>query len=235
MPKPRHLIAGGIALVAGFGLAVSAVTARGFDLRGGGSASLRDLVIRQAEHLNAEAASAEALRKAVNRLAVQLGGQDLTDARHEELALTPAAGFTAVHGPGMAVSLDDAPRDAASANVDPDALVIHQQDVQAVVNAMWRGGAEAVMVMDQRLISTSAVKCVGNTLLLQGRVYSPPFVIKAIGDPARLQHALDRDQGVQLIQDFARVYGLGYSTSTETDIHMPAFAGAVSMPQSQTQ
>ncbi len=235
MPTPRHLIAGAIALLAGFGLAVSAVTARGFDLRAGGSASLRDLVIRQAEHLNAEAAAAEALRKAVNQLAVQRGGPDLTDARGQELALTSVAGFTAVHGPGMTVTLDDAPKDAASTSVDPDALVIHQQDVQAVVNAMWRGGADAVMVMDQRLISTSAVKCVGNTLLLQGHVYSPPFVIKAIGDTSRLQRALDSDPGVQLIQDFARVYGLGYATSQEADIHMPAFSGAVSMPQSQTQ
>ncbi|WP_146074826.1 DUF881 domain-containing protein, partial [Micromonospora chalcea] len=33
--------------------------------------------------------------------------------------------------------------------------------------------------------------CVGNTLLLHGRVYSPPFKIVAIGDPAELQRALD--------------------------------------------
>ena len=39
------------------------------------------------------------------------------------------------------------------------------------------------MIQDQRIIATSAVQCVGNTLLLQGRVYSPPYVIKAIGDP----------------------------------------------------
>ena len=32
-------------------------------------------------------------------------------------------------------------------------------------------GAEAMMIQDQRVISTSAVRCVGNTLILQGRVY----------------------------------------------------------------
>ena len=53
-----------------------------------------------------------------------------------------------------------------------------------MVNALWAGGAEAMMLMDQRVISTSAVRCVGNTLLLQGRVYSPPFRITAIGDPS---------------------------------------------------
>ena len=67
-----------------------------------------------------------------------------------------------------------------------DDVVVHQQDVQGVVNALWRGGAEAMMVMDQRIISTSAVRCVGNTLILQGRVYSPPFTVTATGDPALL-------------------------------------------------
>ena len=81
--------------------------------------------------------------------------------------------------------MSDAPRDADGnypAGVDPDDLVVHQQDVQSVVNAMWAGGAEAMMIMDQRVLTTSAVRCIGNTLLLQGRTYSPPFVVTAIGD-----------------------------------------------------
>ena len=52
-----------------------------------------------------------------------------------------------------------------------------------MVNALWQGGARGIQVMDQRLISTSAVRCVGNTLILQGRVYSPPYRITAVGDP----------------------------------------------------
>ena len=58
-----------------------------------------------------------------------------------------------------------------------DDIVVHQQDVQAVVNALWASGAEAMMIQDQRVISTSAVRCVGNTLILQGRVYAPPYRI----------------------------------------------------------
>ena len=71
------------------------------------------------------------------------------------------------------------------AGADPDDYVIHQQDVQSVVNALWAGGAEAMMLQDQRVISTSAVRCVGNTLILQGRVYSPPYVITAHRQPRR--------------------------------------------------
>ncbi|CAM5285980.1 hypothetical protein SVIOM342S_02669 [Streptomyces violaceorubidus] len=86
-------------------------------------------------------------------------------------------------GHRRSVTLDDAPPDATAKlpgypEPQPDYLVIHQQDLQAVVNALWQGGADGIKVMDQRLISTSAVRRVGNTLILQGRVYSPPYKIR---------------------------------------------------------
>src|SRR5205807_9178206 len=78
------------------------------------------------------------------------------------------------------VVLDDSDlKHSPSGNVND--LVIHSQDVQAVVNALWRSGAEAVSINKERLVSTSAVLCVGNTLLLNGTVHSPPYDIVAIG------------------------------------------------------
>ncbi len=59
---------------------------------------------------------------------------------------------------------------------------MHQQDIQAYVNALWAGGAEAITLQGQRLISTTGIKCVGNTVVLDGVPYSPPYVIEAIGD-----------------------------------------------------
>ena len=93
--------------------------------------------------------------------------------------------------------------------VDPDDLVVHQQDVQSVVNALWAGGAEAMMIMDQRVLTTSAVRCIGNTLLLQGRTYSPPFVVTAIGDTAAMSAALDVEPGVQLLLQYVDKFKLG--------------------------
>lgn len=232
--KPVRVATAVVALIAGFGMAASAVTARGTDLRGGRSGSLRDLVIRESEQLDRSTAATENLRTLVSRLARQIGGVDLTDALGDLNRLLPAAGLTPARGPGVSVTLQDAPHEANTGDIDPDLLVIHQQDVQAVVNALWRGGAEAVTVMDQRLIATSAVKCVGNTLLLQGRVYSPPYVIRAIGDEEQLQRALDRDAGVALIQDLARVYGLGYTVEVLDSIDMPAFTGTLESPFAET-
>ena len=98
--------------------------------------------------------------------------------------------------------------------VTVDDIVVHQQDVQAVVNALWRGGAEAMMIQDQRIISTSAVRCVGNTLILQGRIYSPPFVVSAMGDQAAMRAALDADPQVAVYRQWVDAVGLGYEVTT---------------------
>jgi uncharacterized protein YlxW (UPF0749 family) len=130
--------------------------------------------------------------------------------QREGRLLAPGMGLDAVTGSGYEVTLDDAPHDGPLKDgVSPDDVVVHQQDVQAVVNALWAGGAEAMMLMDQRVISTSAVRCVGNTLLLQGRVYSPPFRIRAIGDPQRLGDALRASRELQIYQQYVAPSRLG--------------------------
>jgi uncharacterized protein YlxW (UPF0749 family) len=147
-------------------------------------------------------------------------------------ALEPAAGLIPVVGPGISVSMSDAPRDSAGnypAGVDPDDLVVHQQDVQSVVNALWAGGAEAMMIMDQRVLTTSAVRCIGNTLLLQGRTYSPPFVVTAIGDAAAMSAALDVEPGVQLLLQYVDKYQLGYEVKVSDSVQLPAYDGPVRM------
>ena len=98
-----------------------------------------------------------------------------------------------VEGPGLEVELMDAP---IPANGVPDGYtaddyVVHEQDVQAVINALWAGGADAIAVMDQRIIATSAVRCVGSTLLLHGQVHVPPYTVTAVGPADRMRRALD--------------------------------------------
>lgn len=141
-------------------------------------------------------------------------------------ALAPRVGFGAVSGPGVRVSLDDAgyTLDTVPAGYTVNDVVVHQQDVQAVVNAMWAGGAEAMMIQDQRIIASSAIKCVGNTLYLQGRVYSPPYTITAIGDVDSLTTSLQQDPIVENYRGWSATLGLGYTVDTMATVKMPGFA-----------
>ena len=136
-----------------------------------------------------------------------------------------AAGTTlpAVSGPGLSVTLDDSPLRAQAAN-DPqhvDAYVIHQQDIEAVVNALWAGGAESMMIMDQRVRPNTAVRCVGNTLLLEDKKYAPPYTVSAIGNIKSLQSALDSSEAISIYKDYVRVYGLGWKVQTSDKLEFP--------------
>ena len=222
------------ALLAGLLFATSAATAQGTDLRAGRRSQVTELISSQRGDVNRQERTAARLRREVAELqAVAAAGSSRVAAeRTRGDALADVTGLTAVTGPGLTVSLDDAPRRAGvdPASDDPDDLVVHQQDVQAVVNALWAGGAEAMTLMGQRVISTSAVRCVGNTVVLHGRVYSPPFVVKAIGDRAQLRAALDAEPGVQFFKTFVDQFGLGYSVRGSAELSLPAYDGPLELP-----
>jgi uncharacterized protein YlxW (UPF0749 family) len=141
------------------------------------------------------------------------------------------AGLTPVRGPGVVAVLTDSALDEAPTGNLND-LVIHEQDLQAVINALWAGGAEAMAVNGQRILATTAIRCVGNTLLLHGGVYSPPYVIEAIGDDVALQAELDRDAAVGRFRTAAREFKLGFAVTPDT-LELPAYDGATAMTVAQ--
>lgn len=224
-----------VALVAGGLFGVSARAAQGTDLRSESNDLSR--VVSEADRRNQTRQSEVAkLRSQVTALQEKRDSSSSTAKRAAQLnrevdAAADPAGLTPMTGPSVTVTLDDSKQsvDSLPADGTPDWLVVHQQDVQAVVNALWAGGARGMMLMDQRVISTSAVRCVGNTLILQGRVYSPPFTIRAIGDPVKLKAALDADPSVKIYKQYVDLVGLGYSVTTQDESTFPAFTGSVSM------
>lgn len=134
-----------------------------------------------------------------------------------------------VSGPGVRVRLWDAPHMPTDSDIDANDLVIHQQDIEAVVNALWAGGAEALTIQGQRLSALSAVRCVGNVLLLHGRQYSPPYTIEAIGDPTELVESLYASPEIAVYLEWVEVVGLGWELTEKSHIEMPAYDGPQSV------
>ncbi len=218
-----------VALLAGFLMGTARSYSHGEDIRNR-SVDLSVLVAGAGGRVAAAEARAAAVQKDIDSLAGSDLSPQVTRARSAAGSLQAPAGLTAVSGPALRISLSDAHRDADGnypQGVNPDDLVVHQQDVQAVVNAMWAGGAEAMMIMDQRVVTTSAVRCIGNVLLLQGRTYSPPFVITAIGDATRMARALEVEPGVALFQTYVQKYQLGFEIDPVANVTLPAYAGLI--------
>ena len=167
------------------------------------------------------------LRADVERLVSAAGSREAgAAARERELSrATLTAGLVAVRGPGLQVTLDDSLLEEAPSG-DVNDLVIHSQDVQAVVNAVWRAGAEAVSINGQRLVGTSAVLCVGNTLLLNGTVHSPPYVISAA---AATRDRFEEDPLVRRLRQDASAYGIRVAVRTLDALEVPAYRGSTAL------
>ena len=228
-PRAWRALVPVVCLVAGLGFAASARDSRGTELRAPGITNLADTV-RAAEHrVQVLDRQVNALQASVNRTAVRAGAGDsrVAAAQRRVHPLRAPGGLAAVSGPGLEVILDDA--DEPPAGVDANQLVVHQSDLQAVVNALWAGGAEAMSIAGQRVIATSAVRCVGPTLLLNGEVFSPPFRVAAIGPSRTMQEMLDASPGVRLFREAAGYYGLGYTVETAERLDVPAYSGPITL------
>lgn len=212
---------------AGFLFAASANTAAGTDLRSD-TAALKDVVSGRAAAVDRRQNLLTDLQARVEGLSSQLEGTEAATALKSIDDLSDSVGLTPLSGPAVVVALDDADP-AGNEEANPDDLVVHQQDLQSVINAMWRGGARGIQVMDQRLINTSAVRCVGNTLILQGRVYSPPFVVTGIGDQAGMERELARDDYLRGYQAAVEFFGLGYEQERQSDVTIPGYEGPLNI------
>lgn len=130
-----------------------------------------------------------------------------------------AGGFVDVEGPGVEVTLDDATRPLEPWEV-PNDLLIHDLDLLTVVNELKIAGAEVISVNGQRVMDMSSITCSGYTVRINGRSYSKPFVIRAIGDGSRMSAALIGPGGYgTLLKD----WGLGFKVVISDNIKIAAY------------
>lgn len=212
-----------VCLLAGLLLAATHGVSGGAEIRRSDAPRLVDLVRETQASVNRLSAQREQLAAKIDAAHGRSSDAALAAMLRRSAQLAGEAGMSPVHGPGLVVTLQDAQRDANGRfprDASPDDLVVHQQDIQAVLNALWSAGAEAIQMQDQRIIATSVPRCVGNTLLLNGRTYSPPYTITAIGNAAAMQAALAAAPLVTLYKQYAVRFGLGYQEEVRSDVQV---------------
>jgi uncharacterized protein YlxW (UPF0749 family) len=145
----------------------------------------------------------------------------------ELAAAEQGAGTVAVTGPGLLVTLADAEPDADSdpvggqSGTDPNGLV-HDGDLQLVVNALWAAGAEAIGINGQRLGPTSAIRFAGEAVLVDFNPVTNPYEISAVGDPDRLRDAFLASPEVGSLALISESFGLRFEFAKENDLSLPA-------------
>ncbi|MDR7253021.1 uncharacterized protein YlxW (UPF0749 family) [Nocardioides sp. BE266] len=242
MPSPPHSSPGRrrvwrvatplVVLLSGTLFAVSAEQSDGLDLRAGRLTDLASVVRAERDEAGDLTAQAAELNGEVEALSAELGDRSVARAQDEIATLVDPAGLTEKSGAAVQVTLDDATEEARlNYDGNPNDLVVHQQDIQAVANAMWNAGAVAVTIQGQRLISTTGIKCEGNQVTLHGLPYSPPYVIVGIGDPAALESELIVDPILATYRDYTVIPGGGVSwdMTALASATAPAYSGLLDL------
>jgi uncharacterized protein YlxW (UPF0749 family) len=144
--------------------------------------------------------------------------------------LEVATGAVAVRGPGLVLTLADAPSpDPVDADVDPrtsDAVEgrVTDRDLQTVVNQLWAAGAEGQAINGQRLTALSAIRSAGEAVLVDFRPLSPPYEISVLGDPDAMQPEFAEGFGGSYLQALDQ-YGITSTIGSADEVVLPASAG----------
>lgn len=159
------------------------------------------------------------------------GGQSELADRLQRLAL--GTGSVPVTGPGVVITLDDAPSEGdGSADGDPrtqadadDGRVL-ARDLQLVTNGLWEAGAEAMAINGQRLTARSAIRFAGEAIIVNYRPLTRPYTISAIGDPASLQVEFAENPGGSYVRALTDNYGVRVTMEEVERLTLP---GATSL------
>jgi len=160
------------------------------------------------------------------------GGQQLVE---RAKGLGVVSGELPVTGPGLEITLNDAPGVGDNAvGVDPrqnansqDGRVL-DRDIQIVVNGLWAAGAEAVSINDERLTSLSAIRSAGQAILVDYRPLLPPYAVRAVGDPAGLQSGFAADMAGPYVRSLQDNYHIQAAIAEEHRLTVPG-AGQLSL------
>lgn len=168
-----------------------------------------DRLARQAGDLRRETGAArDALlnRTAAERaLAEELGRLEL------------AVGGARVRGPGLVVRVDD-----AREGHDDGTGRITDVDLQAVVNALWSAGAEAVAVNGRRVSALTAIRAAGEAILVDYKPVTAPYEVAAIGDADAMEPAFGDSVAARRFRTWVDAFGIAFSVRRDGTLDLPA-------------
>jgi uncharacterized protein YlxW (UPF0749 family) len=203
------------------------------------SGRVKIALIRDIESRTATSAD---LESQLDRLAAQVArDRDAALAASHEGAATRTAlqrledenGLLAVRGPGIEVTVGDAPPTRATdpvtgqqQTIQPDENGrITDRDLQIVVNALWAAGAEAVAIDGRRLTATTTIREAGGAILVDFFAVTSPYAIEAIGDPDRMLPRFVDSRVGQQYQTYVGAYQIQFDVQRRDRINLRAATG----------
>lgn len=148
-------------------------------------------------------------------------GDNTAELLKKELDKTNVVGgLTNVKGEGVIITVQDA--EILDPNLLAEYQIVHDTDLLKIVNELKASGAEAISINEQRVISTTAIRCVGPTILINDVKIGTPFIIKAIGDSETLYSGLNLLGGVV---STLKSYNIRIEVKQNEEVEIPKYEG----------
>jgi uncharacterized protein YlxW (UPF0749 family) len=196
------------------------------------TAALQAEVKRRSARVDSDQRELDQLRSQVAALqARSLAGGSDGDLAQQGALLELVSGVAPVTGPGLQITMADAPAATAApgsdprANGSPDTSRVLDRDVQTVVNGLWAAGAEAIGINGQRLTSRSAIRYAGQAILVDFRPLVPPYVVSAVGDSSSLQTRFAASPSGAYLQALRDNYGIRAAIVASSRLDLPGAGG----------
>ncbi len=217
-----------VALALGAGVSVAVATLRAPAPPGAREALVEKIAERRAA-VTSSSERVEQLRADVDAradAALSGSGDDLVAATRAGGLL---AGTTAVRGPGLRLSIDDAPGSRAPApGGDPreatgaDQGRVLDRDLQVVANGLFTAGAQTVSVNGHRLTSLSSIRVAGQAILVDYQPLTPPYVLEAIGEPGPLAEGFAASAAGAYLAALQEAYDVQVTSTAHRRLDLPA-------------
>lgn len=139
----------------------------------------------------------------------------------ENQRLRAFSGVAQITGKGLVITMKDSTKNMGG---DPNAYVIHAEDIMQVINELFVAGAKAVSINGQRIVANTGITCAGSVITVNGMRVAAPFEIRAIGDASVLEGALKFPGGVV---DNLSPWGIGIEIKHDGQVTIPAYTQSV--------
>jgi uncharacterized protein YlxW (UPF0749 family) len=186
------------------------------------TASSRDSLVQQATDRKEELERLRSLEQSLRSRIATLEASNLEAtaqgrAVQDQLSrLGVLTGSAVTRGPGIQVTVDDAP-DATSSKQQ-----VQAPDLQKLVNALWLLGAEAISVNGQRLTSLSPIRDAAGAITVNFVSLRRPYVVSAIGNTSEMGAQLLDTAGGQTLLTLQSTFGLQFDVDNKDSMVLPA-------------
>lgn len=144
--------------------------------------------------------------------------------------LKKEAGLTDVFGTGIVITLDDAKTFPASSN-----SIAHASDMRDLTNVLWRVGASAISINNERITIFTSIDSVINTVMINNRKMTAPFIIAVLGEPKTLSDAVDKSKELDNLKNRVKEEGLKFEVKAVEQINIAAYNGSLNIEFSKKQ